>query len=175
MKTLKQKFVMFAAVALLAAPMFAKAPKAPTTMADRVAHELNMLPYYTVFDDVSFRVDGSMVTLSGDVTWPVRKTDAENAVKRVEGVTRVVNEIHVLPVSPMDHQIRVAEYRAIYGYAPLQRYAVGNYRPIRIIVKNGHVTLTGTVANAMDRQLAYIRANGVPNVFSVENNLQIQS
>lgn len=161
-------------MAVLAAPMFAKSPKAPPTLADKVAHELNMLPYFTVFDDVSFRVDGSTVTLFGDVTRPILKSDAGNAVKRVEGVTQVNNEINVLPVSQMDEQIRLAEYRAIYGYPALQRYAVGNYRPMRIIVSNGHVTLIGTVGSAMDKQLAYMRANGVPNVFSVENNLEVQ-
>ena len=174
MKTLQRKFTMLAAVAMLAAPMFAKSPKAPPTLADKVTHELNMLPYYTVFDDVSFRVDGSTVTLFGDVTQPWLKTDAENAVKQVEGVTHVNSEINVLPLSPMDHQIRFAAYRAIYGYPALQRYAVGNYRPIRIIVNNGHVKLIGTVSSAMDKQLAYMRASGVPNVFSVENDLSIE-
>lgn len=170
----KRNVVLFAALAMVAAPLFAKAPKAPPTLADKVTHELNMLPYYTVFDDVSFRVDGGVVTLFGDVTQPILKTDAGNAVKRVEGVSRVDNEINVLPLSPLDHQIRMAEYRAIYGFLPLQRYAVGNYRPIRIIVENGHVRLVGTVATAMDKQLAYTRANGVPNVFSVTNELQIE-
>ncbi|HUA86051.1 MAG TPA: BON domain-containing protein [Bryobacteraceae bacterium] len=173
MRALNGKFVFFAALAAIAAPMFASGPKAPPTLADKVRHELNMLPYYTVFDDVSFRVDGSTVTLFGDVTQPWLKSDAGNAVKRLEGVTRVDNEIKVLPLSPMDHQIRMAEYRAIYGFAPLQRYGVGNYRAIRIIVDNGHVRLVGTVASNMDKQLAYQRANGVPNVFSVQNDLQV--
>lgn len=95
-------------------------------------------------------------------------------MKQVEGVTHVNDQINVLPLSPMDHQIRFAAYRAIYGYPALQRYAVGNYRPIRIIVDNGHVKLVGTVLSAMDKQLAYMRANSVPNVFSVENDLQIE-
>lgn len=174
MTGLHRKITIFAALAALAVPMFARGPKAPPTIADRVTHELNMLPYYTVFDDVSFRVDGSTVTLFGDVTQPWLKTDAGNALKRMEGVTRVDNEIHVLPLSPLDHRIRISEYRAIYGYGPLQRYAVGNYRPIRIIVDNGHVRLVGAVGSQMDKQLAYTRANGVPDVFSVENELQVE-
>jgi hyperosmotically inducible periplasmic protein len=170
MRTTKN-ILTLAALATLSLPMFGKVPQ---TLADKVAHELNMLPYYTVFDDVSFRVDGSAVTLFGDVTQPILKTNAENVVKRIEGVTQVNDEINVLPVSPFDQHIRVAEYRAIYGYPALQRYAVGNYRPIRIIVNNGHVKLVGTVTSAMDKQVAYLRANGVPSVFSVENDLQIQ-
>ena|SRR5215472_6984693 len=174
MKTLQRKLAMFAALAILAAPMFGKSPKAPPTLADKVTHELNMLPYFTVFDDVSFRLDGSTVTLFGDVTQPWLKSDAENAVKQVEGVTRVNNEINVLPLSPLDHQIRFAAYRAIYGYPALQRYGVGNYGAIRIIVNNGHVKLVGIVSSDMDKQLAYMRANGVANVFSVQNDLQVQ-
>lgn len=174
MRTIQRKFPVFAAALLLAAPIFAKSPKAPPTLDDKVTHALNMLPYYTVFDDVSFRIDGSAVTLFGDVTQPWLKSDAENAVRQVEGVTRVNDEINVLPLSPLDHQIRIAEYRAIYGYPALQRYAVGNYGPIRIIVDNGHVKLVGSVSTQMDQQLAYMRASSVPNVFSVENDLQIE-
>jgi hyperosmotically inducible protein len=145
-----------------------------TPLENKVRHELVTLPYLTVFDDLSFRVDGSTVTLFGDVTKPVLKSDAENAVKDIEGVSRVVNNIEVLPVSPMDWQIRMAEYRAIYGYPALQRYGLGTMPSIRIIVKNGHVTLKGVVDSQMDKQLAYTRANGVPDVFSVDNELQVQ-
>lgn len=166
--------ILFTAVALIAAPMFAKTPKPPQTLDQRVTHALNMLPYFTVFDDVTFSINGSVVTLTGDVTWPVVKSDAGDAVKQVEGVTRVDNEIRVLPFSPMDHQIRMAEYRAIYGFPPLQRYAMGTYAGIRIIVDNGHVKLVGVVNSAADKQMAYLRANSVPNVFSVENDLQVQ-
>ena len=140
----------------------------------KVRHELVTLPYLTVFDDLSFRVDGSTVTLFGDVTKPVLKSDAENEVKSIEGVTRVINNIEVLPLSPMDWQIRMAEYRAIYGYPALQRYGLGTMPSIRIIVKNGHVTLKGVVDSDQDKQLAYMRANGVPNVFSVTNELQVE-
>jgi hyperosmotically inducible periplasmic protein len=174
MNKLKQKFVILAAIAALAAPSFAKSPKAPPTLGEKVRHELAMLPYYTVFDDISFRVDGSTVTLFGEVTQPVLKSDAAGVVKDVEGVIQVNNQIEVLPLSPLDHQLRIQEYRAIYGYPALQRYAAGTTRQIHIIVKNGHVTLTGTVQSAMDKQLAYTRANGVANVFSVQNNLEVQ-
>jgi len=110
------------------------------------------------------------------VTRPTLKSDAENAVKRIEGVTQVVNEIKVLPLSPMDDQIRRATYRAIYGDPALStRYGFRAVPSIHIIVENGHVTLEGVVANEMDKNLCYLRANGVPNVFSVTNNLQVES
>lgn len=144
-----------------------------TPMETKVRHELVTLPYLSVFDDLSFRVDGTTVTLFGEVTRPVLKDEAENDVKDIEGVTRVINNIEVLPLSPMDNQIRMAEYRAIFGYAALQRYGMGTLPSIRIIVKNGHVTLKGIVDSAQDKQLAYMRANGVPNVFSVTNDLQV--
>jgi hyperosmotically inducible protein len=134
-----------------------------------------MLPYYNVFDNLSFRVDNGVVTLFGEVTQPVLKDDAVRAVKHVEGVTSVNNQIEVLPLSPFDNQIRRSTYRAIYGFPALQRYAMGVTPSIHIIVKNGHVTLEGVVATQQDKQMAYMRANGVPNVFSVENNLRVQS
>ena len=136
---------------------------------------LVMLPYYSLFDNLSYRVDGSTVTLFGQVTRPTLKSDAENVVKRLEGVTRVNNEIEVLPLSPMDDRIRLATYRAIYGYGPLQRYALGTLPAIHIIVKNGNVKLEGVVANEGDRNMANIRANGVPGVFSVQNDLRVES
>ena len=140
-----------------------------------VRHQLVMLPYYGVFDDLGFRVNGSTVTLVGAVTRPVLKSDAGNVVKNVEGVTQVVNDIEVLPPSPMDDQIRRAEFRAIYGDPTLSiRYAYRAIPSIHIIVKNGHVTLEGVVANQGDKNLINIRANSVPNVFSVTNNLQVE-
>jgi len=142
----------------------------------QVRHELLMLPYYGIFDDLAFRVDGSTVTLLGAVTRPVLKSDAENVVKRVEGVTNVVNNIEVLPPSPMDDQIRRAEYRAIYGDPNIgTRYGYQALPSIHIIVKNGHVTLEGVVDNQFDKTLINTRANSVPNVFSVTNNLQVVS
>ena len=143
-------------------------------LVQQVRHQLLMLPYYTIFDDLAFRVDGSTVTLLGAVTNPTLKSDAENVVKRIEGVTQVNNQIEVLPVSPMDWQIRRAEFRAIYGDPQIgDRYGHQALPSIHIIVKNGHVKLEGVVANEGDKNLINVRANGVPNVFSVENDLQV--
>lgn len=160
------------AAGMMAVPAFADQPP-QDALSNHVRHELVTLPYFGVFDDLSYRVDGSTVTLFGEVTRQSLKSDAENAVKHVEGVTRVVNNIDVLPPSSLDDQIRMRTYRAIFGYASLQRYAMGAIPSIHIIVKNGHVTLTGYVSTEMDKQLAYTRANGVANVFSVTNDLKI--
>lgn len=140
-----------------------------------VRHELVMLPYYNVFDNLSFRVDGGTVTLMGQVTRPTLKSDAENVVKRIEGVTQVNNQIEVLPLSPNDDQIRRAVYRAIYGDPTLStRYGFQAIPSIHIIVKNGNVILTGVVANEADKNIANVRANSVPGVFSVANNLVVE-
>jgi hyperosmotically inducible protein len=139
-----------------------------------VRHQLVMLPCYTVFDDLGFRVEGSTVTLVGAVTRPTLKSDAGNVVKRIEGVTQVNNDIKVLPLSPMDWQIRRAVARSIYGDPQIgDRYGYRALPSIHIIVENGHVTLEGAVANEADKNLINIRANSVPNVFSVTNNLQV--
>jgi hyperosmotically inducible periplasmic protein len=138
-----------------------------------VRHELAMLPYFTVFDNIAFQVQGGTVTLVGQVTNPTLKSDSENVIKHIEGVDRVVNNIQVLPPSPMDNQSRIALYRAIYGFPSLEKYAMGVQKPIRIIVNNGHVTLEGVVDNQSDKDTAGIRANGVPGIFSVTNNLQV--
>jgi len=153
----------------------AAAPSAAATarITKEVRHELLMLPYFTVFDNLSYKVDGYNVTLIGQVTRPTLKSDAENVVKRIEGVEHVDNQIEVLPVSPNDDRIRRAVYRAIYGYPALQKYALGVQQPIRIIVKNGNVFLEGVVDNEADKNIANIRANGVSGVFSVKNNLQV--
>lgn len=142
---------------------------------ERVRHELVMLPYYGVFDNLAFRVEdgGETVRLMGQVVRPTLKSDAGNVVRRVEGVERVINEIEVLPLSFNDDRIRLATYRAIYGYPGLDRYALQPVPPIHIIVRNGDVTLEGVVANEMDYNLAYMRANGVSGVFSVTNNLRV--
>ena len=145
----------------------------PGTTEDKVRHELVMLPYYGIFDDLAFRVEGGSVVLMGQVTRPTLKSDAENVVKRIEGVEQVDNQIEVLPLSPNDDRIRRAVYRAIYGYPALQKYALGVQQPIRIIVRNGNVTLEGVVDNDADKNIANIRANGVSGVFSVKNNLQV--
>lgn len=141
---------------------------------ERVRHELASLPYYSVFDNLAFRVDAGQVTLTGQVTQPVVKEDAERAVKKLAGVRCVNSQIEVLPLSRMDDQIRRSTYYAVYGFAPLERYGLGSEPAIRIVVKNGNVTLTGVVENAIDRSMVYQRANTVPGVFSVTNNLLIE-
>jgi hyperosmotically inducible periplasmic protein len=138
-----------------------------------VRHELLMLPYFGVFDNIAYKVDGYNVTLLGQVVRPVLKSDAENVVKRIEGVEHVDNQIEVLPPSPMDDRIRTRLFRAIYGYPALEKYALGVQKPIRIIVKNGRVNLEGVVDNETDKNLAGLRANGVSGIFSVTNNLQV--
>ncbi len=138
-----------------------------------VRHELTMVPWYSVFDILQYSVSGNDVTLTGEVVNPTLKTDAENAVKHIEGVEKVNDQIEVLPPSPMDDQIRRAEYRAIYSQGTLSRYGLGSLQSIHIIVKGGHVTLEGTVDTEADKNAAGIYANGVPNVFSVTNNLAV--
>ena len=140
-----------------------------------VRHELVTLPYYGVFDNLAYRVDGSKVTLFGQVREPTLKSDAEKAVKKIEGVTAVDNQIEVLPVSQMDDQLRRAVYRAIFSKPGLERYQMGAVPPIHVIVKNGNVTLEGYVGNAMDKTVAGIAANGVSGVFKVTNNLSVDS
>lgn len=156
-------------------PTGAVSQKSVDRIYKEVRHELVMLPYYGVFDNLAYKVDpDGTVTLMGQVANPVLKSDAENVVKRIEGVTRVVNNIEVLPTSPMDDQIRRAVYRAIYGNEVLSQYQLRAVPPIHIIVKNGHVTLEGVVARAMDKQIAGMQANGVSGVFSVTNNLVVE-
>jgi len=142
-------------------------------LAKEVRHQLVLLPYYSVFDNLAFKIDGDKVTLLGQVVRPVLKDDAESAVKSIEGVAAVVNNIEVLPLSPMDDQLRIAVYRAIYHDTVLFRYGESAVPSIHIIVKNGNVTLVGVVDNESDKNIAYIRASGVPNVFSVKNELTV--
>jgi hyperosmotically inducible protein len=138
-----------------------------------VRHELLMLPYYGVFDNLAYSVDGREVTLMGQVTRPTLKSDAEGVVAQIEGVDKVHNRIEVLPLSPNDDRLRLTLYHAIYGQAALNLYALRAVPPIHIIVKNGNVTLEGTVAREADKDIANIQANGVPGVFSVKNNLRV--
>jgi len=149
------------------------AGRATERITKEVRHELLMLPYLGVFDSLAYKVDGYNVTLMGQVTRPTLKSDAENVVKRIEGVEHVDNQIEVLPVSPMDDRLRRQLYRSIYGYGPLQKYAMGVQQPIRIIVKNGNVFLEGVVDNETDKNIATIRAKSVSGVFGVTNNLQV--
>lgn len=150
-------------------------PQAVQRIAKEVRHEILMLPYYDVFDDIKFSVNGYEVTLMGQVTNPTLKHDAENVVKRIEGVEKVNNQIEVLPLSSMDNGLRLRLYRAIYGFPALEKYAMPVIKPIRIIVKNGQVTLEGVVDTQADKDLANIRANTVSGVFSVTNNLVVVS
>lgn len=137
-----------------------------------IRNELVTLPFYGVFDNLAFKVDGNTVTLLGQVVRPTLKTSAERVVKDVEGVERVINNIEVLPVSPNDDRIRLAVYQAIFSQPALQRYSLQAVPPIHIIVKNGNVTLEGVVANEGDRNIANITARQVPGVFNVTNNLR---
>jgi hyperosmotically inducible protein len=143
----------------------------------QVRHELVTLPYYGVFDWLQFEVrPDNTVVLRGQVVRPSTKSDAEGRVKDVDGVSKVVNEIEVLPLSPQDDRLRRALYRKLYGNdSPLFRYAVQAIPSIHIIIKNGRATLKGVVANKGDAQLAYIRARGVPGLFDVKNELQLES
>jgi hyperosmotically inducible periplasmic protein len=139
-----------------------------------VRHELVMLPYYGVFDNLAYRVDGGTVTLMGQVTRPTLKSDAENVVKRIEGVDKVVNQIEVLPLSPNDDRLRRAVYQKIYSFPTLStRYGFQAVPPIHIIVRNGNVFLEGVVDSNADKNVAGIQANGVPGVFSVTNSLRV--
>jgi hyperosmotically inducible protein len=177
---------LFVALVLAASPaiaLFPSASRPPKAKPQRseakhqdrlikeVRHELRLLPYYTVFDNLAFKVEGDKVILEGQVVRPTLKSDAEAAVKSIEGVASVVNNIEVLPTSPMDDQLRRAVYHAIYGDAALSRYGFQAIPSIHIIVKNGNVTLEGVVDNESDKNLANLRASEVPNVFSVKNNL----
>jgi hyperosmotically inducible periplasmic protein len=151
----------------------ALSPEAEDRLVKEVRHKLVMLPYYSVFDNLAYRVDGRTVTLEGQVVNPVLKSDAESSVKRIEGVDKVVNSIEVLPPSPMDDRIRRQVYRAIYSYGPLFKYGHMAVPSIHIIVKNGRVTLDGVVDNEMDKNLAGMRTNQVPEVFQVTNSLRV--
>jgi hyperosmotically inducible protein len=166
-------YFLMAASLIVSAGLQAKTEK-PVNLTDAVRHKLATLPRYNVFDELAFKVDGGTVTLSGEVTQPIVKDDAAYAVSHVEGVTTVVNNIEVLPLSPADDRIRLAVYRAIYGALTLRdRYANTASPSIRIIVKNGVVRLEGVVANNMDRQIAGMQAQGVFGAFQVVNDLTV--
>ena len=166
-----------APVGVSAAIPVAKPQGSSARIIREVRHELATLPYYGVFDWLEYVVQpDNTVVLRGQVVRPTTKSDAENRVKDIEGVSRVVNEIEVLPLSPNDDRLRRALYRAIYGQnSPLFRYAIQSVPPIHIIVRNGRATLKGVVANKGDANLAYIRARGVPGLFEVKNELKIES
>src|SRR5215470_4655178 len=140
----------------------------------QVRHELVTLPYYGVFDNLAYSINGGNVTLYGQVVRPTTRSDAEHRVRRIPGVTRVVNNIQVLPLSSFDDRIRTATYRSIARTGGLYRYLQGTNPSIHIVVSNGHVALEGVVSGSGDRTLAYMAANRVPGVFSVQNNLRIE-
>jgi hyperosmotically inducible periplasmic protein len=167
----------FTVIALLAAAASAQAardtPKEQKGLSREVYHQLALLPHLTVFDNLQYQVNGNNVTLAGETSQPINKSDAESAVKSIEGVGNVTNNIKVLPLSPMDNQTRIAEFHAIYSFPSLEKYAQFATQTIHIIVDNGHVTLEGLVDSQADKDAAGLRANSVPNVFSVTNNLQV--
>ena len=166
----------FATLLLAILPTVALAQRAiDPQLARRVRRELVTLPYYGVFDNLAYSINGGNVTLYGQVVRPTTRSDAERRVKKIAGVTSVVNNIEVLPLSRFDDQIRVATYRSIANMGGLQRYLRGTNPSVHIVVNRGHVTLEGVVSGSGDRTLAYHAANRVPGVFSVRNNLRVEN
>jgi len=156
-------------------PARSMSTQARAHLAEEVRHRLAMLPYYSVFDNLAYEVnDNYGVTLSGQVTRPTLKSDAEATVKKIEGVEHITNKIEVLPLSPNDDRIRLAAYRAIFGSPGLDRYAMQAVPPIHIIVSRGNITLAGVVGTEADRNQAEIKAKGVSGAFSVTNNLKVE-
>jgi len=159
-------------------PSGAQNATGPQRSQDRISrevfHELITLPQLTIFDNLQYKVDGDKVTLMGQVRNAILKDSAEKSIKRIEGVDTVNNQIEVLPASGNDDRIRRQVARALFNDERLFRYSMGSVPPIHIIVKNGHVTLEGIVNSEADKNEANIKANGVPGVFSVQNNLQVQ-
>jgi len=141
----------------------------------QIRKEIVTLPFYSVWDHIEYRVDDDKVTLMGSVYRPSMKKSVERVVKNIEGVNTVNNEVEAQPLSPQDDRIRRATYRAIYGHPSLVNYQVRAVPPIHIIVENGNVTLEGVVQNSMDKNVAFIQANGVSGVFQVTNNLRTES
>jgi hyperosmotically inducible protein len=177
MINIKNKIMFVLALAALVGSVVvaSAAPTYPQGTMNKVRKELVTLPYYGVFDNLEYKVEGDTVTLYGQVRKPTTRRDAERRVARIEGVERVINNIEVLPLSSFDDSIRTRTYRAIFRSGSLYRYAMGANPSIHIVVKNGHVTLEGIVSSQMDSQLAYMAARGVPGVFSVTNNLRVGS
>lgn len=177
MKTVKSRIAALAAILLVGSMALAATPAAqqPGMMDNKVRKELVKLPYYGVFDNLEYKVDGATVTLSGQVLKPITRQDAERQVSKIEGVDRVVNNIEVLPLSGFDDSIRARAYRSIFRSGGLFRYAMGTNPSIHIIVKNGKVTLEGAVSTQLDSRLAYTAASSVPGVFLVTNNLSVGS
>ena len=184
-RSLRMFVIVVMAISLFAPAIAHKADTLPgrTPQANRshiikeVRHELRMLPYYGVFDWLEFEArSDNTVVLRGQVVRPSTKSEAEARVRQIERVSRVINEIEVLPVSPQDDRLRVALYRTLYDWdSPLFRYATQSVPPIHIIVDRGRATLKGIVDSRADAQLAYVRARSVPGLFDVKNELQVES
>ncbi|MDQ3653148.1 MAG: BON domain-containing protein [Acidobacteriota bacterium] len=177
MKKNKSRLLALAAIFALTGSVAVAAPsrgEADFKINEKVRKELVTLPYYGVFDNLAFKREGSIVTLYGQVVRPTTRSSAENRVKKLEGVERVVNNIEVLPLSPFDDRIRLRTYNAVFDTGGLYRYALGANPSLHIIVNRGRVTLEGVVGNKGDAQLAYVAARGVPGVFEVTNNLRVE-
>ena len=165
----------FAAGAAWAAPAAVQAETGRAELMKKVRKELVTLPYYGVFDNLEYGVEGGVVTLYGQVVRPSTRSDAGRRVARLRGVERVVNNIEVLPLSGFDDSIRRQTYRALFGWdSPLFRYGRGVNPSIHIVVNRGHVTLEGVVSTDSDANLARLRALSVPGAFSVTNNLRAE-
>ena len=183
MKVIVNRVFAFVAALVVAASVAAAQPAdrmseraAFEQLAKKVRKELVTLPWYGVFDNLEYGIDGSTVTLSGQVVQPSTRKDAERRVRKLKGVERVVNNIEVLPLSGFDDSIRVNTYRTLMGWnSPLFRYGRGVNPSIHIVVNRGHVTLEGVVSNEGDRRLANALVNSIPGVFSVTNNLRAES
>jgi len=164
------------AVSLLASGMARAQVNIPVTeMEKAVSSALWKLPHYGVFDSLAFKIEGSTVTLAGQVLIPITKDDASRRVKALPGVTNVINNIEVLPLSDNDDSIRIRAYRAIFSTGDLFRYSMGADPTIHIIVKNGRITLEGVVSSKEDAALALLAARGVTGTFGVTSNLKIQN
>jgi hyperosmotically inducible periplasmic protein len=151
------------------------AEKSSDVLAKSVRHQIQVLPFYSVFDNIESRVDGNRVTLTGQVLRNTLKNHAEAAVQNLEGVSTVSNQIEVLPASSSDDDLRTAIYRALFEDNVLKKYAAENVPSIHIIVKDGNVVLVGIVQNDSDRKLAGNLASQVPNSKSLQNHLAIKS
>ena len=175
--TFKQTVMTLFVAGAILLPIQAAVPTTPSNeerIGRAIRKELLTMPFLTIFDNLSYRIDGDTVHLYGQVIRPTLKTNAANRVAKLEGIAHVENHIEVLPLSPFDDRIRVAVARAVYGQPALNRYALGANPSIRIIVKNGNVTLEGVVNDDGARNIANLMANGVFGVFSVTNNLRIE-
>lgn len=181
MRTIKNKIVALAAMLAIATSAAVAAPRATDqkeagdqTVSSQVLHQLRKLPHTGLFDNLAYKVEGSTVTLYGQVMHPVTRKDAATVVKRIAGVEQVVNNIEVLPPSSFDNRIRAGIYRQLVRTGSLYRYTRGTHPSLRIIVRGGHVALEGVVATKTDKQLAYLAASRVPGVFSIKNNIRAE-